>query len=299
MLTKAIIYNRKHHGVSQTKRIQVTVGATPDGLWGPRTVASVVAWQADHHLSADGMVGPETLTAMKAGASNQDRIDSLRWDTSENIQRLHRTGTRELVDVTELVIHESVTTSWLSTQRVLANRDLGVHLMIHEDGMVSQHGELTDIMSHCPKHNANSVGIEVVNPYEPRFMGEDCPWVEYINAPWAHRGSYVLATQAQCEALADVIADLIKRLDIEPIWHGLKIGDGEPHHWALTDVEPKAGETNKGIWAHQQIGGHADGSWPLMVAALILQGQDPQKSYGAAARAATGVRQWAIMPGGV
>ena len=47
------------------RRVQVVVGAMPDGEYGPKTAARVRAWQTAHHIAPiDGQVGPITATAM-------------------------------------------------------------------------------------------------------------------------------------------------------------------------------------------------------------------------------------------
>jgi hypothetical protein len=46
------------------KRIQAKVGAAQDGAYGQNTMGKVKAWQAAHHLAADGLVGPKTWAAM-------------------------------------------------------------------------------------------------------------------------------------------------------------------------------------------------------------------------------------------
>lgn len=45
------------------KDVQVIVGATADGIWGPKTTASVKIWQSAHHLVADGIWGPKSREA--------------------------------------------------------------------------------------------------------------------------------------------------------------------------------------------------------------------------------------------
>lgn len=57
----ALDYNdRQPYDQEDVKIIQLVVGATPDGLWGPRTVRSIALWQEEVGLDVDGKVGPET-----------------------------------------------------------------------------------------------------------------------------------------------------------------------------------------------------------------------------------------------
>ena len=42
------------------KKLQVKLGVDPIGKFGPKTEAAVKAWQAEHGLSADGIVGDKT-----------------------------------------------------------------------------------------------------------------------------------------------------------------------------------------------------------------------------------------------
>lgn len=67
MIAIAIAYNRGcNYGLATIRRIQRTVGASPDGIWGPRTIERVRAWQGAAGLDADGMVGPATLARFEA-----------------------------------------------------------------------------------------------------------------------------------------------------------------------------------------------------------------------------------------
>ena len=51
--------------------MQEVVGAEVDGKIGTGTVELIRAWQAERGLSADGIVGPVTKTAMLAGGELQ------------------------------------------------------------------------------------------------------------------------------------------------------------------------------------------------------------------------------------
>ncbi|MDD9944671.1 MAG: N-acetylmuramoyl-L-alanine amidase, partial [Myxococcales bacterium] len=79
--------------------------------------------------------------------------------------------------VNELILHETVTRSVDSTVKVLLKRKLGVQLIVGPDGEVTQHGDLAhDRLAHAGGHNGPSVGIEVVNPYYPKYASAKLPW---------------------------------------------------------------------------------------------------------------------------
>lgn len=49
---------------SDARKVQLVVGATPDGWFGPATERRVKAWQRKNGLVADGIVGPKTWAKM-------------------------------------------------------------------------------------------------------------------------------------------------------------------------------------------------------------------------------------------
>ena len=109
---------------------------------------------------------------------------------------------------TELVVHETVTRSVDDTVRVLKKRGLSVHLVLGPEGVFTQHGDLaSDVLWHAGRHNAASIGVEVVNPYYPKHLKPGLPWSRVIEAPWAHKGQYVLPTLAQAEAILTARGD--------------------------------------------------------------------------------------------
>lgn len=44
--------------------LQEKLGVTADGIFGKNTEAALLKYQAAHGLSADGIAGPDTFTAM-------------------------------------------------------------------------------------------------------------------------------------------------------------------------------------------------------------------------------------------
>lgn len=51
--------------VELVREVQGVVGVSQDGVYGPKTAAALVQWQAAHGLVADGEVGPATWAAMR------------------------------------------------------------------------------------------------------------------------------------------------------------------------------------------------------------------------------------------
>ncbi len=192
--------------------------------------------------------------------------------------------------VTEVIVHESVTTSADATVRVLKRRKLGVHLIVAADGRVTQHGDLAaDRLAHAGGHNGPSVGIEVTNPYYPRHLREGLPWSRVIDAPWAHGGRYVVPTPEQAEATAKLVGWLTspeaEGLTIPRTWIGL---DGAM--LALGRV-PGADQRRPGVYAHHNFH-HADGAWLVLYAWLRLEaGLTPCAAYEEAVHRAEGARR--------
>jgi len=197
--------------------------------------------------------------------------------------------------VTEFIIHETVTRSWSSTVQVLkpksdsnpGGRGLGVQLIADADGVVYQHGDLAkDLHWHGSQHNGPSIGIETVNPYEPRFAPAGGPWTDVIeDAPWAAGHKYVVPTPAQSEAVCRTIlwaASPNSGLAIPRTWIGL--------HGSLFLMGPfaAAGSVAPGIYAHHYFG-HGDGSWLVLYAWLRIEAKLSEEDARAEAiRLATG-----------
>ncbi len=200
--------------------------------------------------------------------------------------------------VTEVVVHETVTRSWSDTVDVLRQRGLGVHFIADADGTIYQHADLqSDEMWHASQHNGVSVGIEVVNPYEPGLAHPGGPWTGILdNVPWSASQrpakKYLLPTPEQAEATCQLINWLTSAaanpLTIPQKWPGLA-QSGEKVTLALSRVEACKTPPDPGVLAHMYFG-HGDGAWLVLYAWLRLEpGLDPQTAYEEAKRRAQGV----------
>jgi hypothetical protein len=199
-------------------------------------------------------------------------------------------------EVLEVVVHETVTRSWASTVDVLKQRGLGVHFIADADGTIYQHADLvTDEMWHASQHNGASVGIEVVNPYEPGLAPKGGPWTQVLdNTPWSasqHPAKqYLLPTPAQAEAtcmLVNWLTSTASGLTIPQKWPGLSQKDGKTT-LALGRVAACATPPDPGVLAHMYFG-HGDGAWLVLYSWLRLEAKlAPEDAYEAAKSLAQG-----------
>jgi hypothetical protein len=191
---------------------------------------------------------------------------------------------KRVCDVTEVIIHETVTSSAQATLDVLQQRNLGVHFIVGSDGTVHQHGDLKDdFLWHASEHNPQSIGIETVNPYYPHLAPANSVWSKVIDAPWADQGRYLVPTPTQAETVCQLISwfTTASGLAIPKTWRGLS-------EKKMCMVRTPVSELGPGIYAHHYFG-HADGAWLVLYAWLRLEpGLDPETAYDAACSLATG-----------
>ncbi len=196
---------------------------------------------------------------------------------------------RDKKAVDKIIIHETVTTSVYRTVKVLRRKGLGVHFIVGPNGHITQHGDLgTDWLYHAGSHNRSSIGIDIVNPYYPKYLKNGLPWTEVIDAPWAHRGNYVLPTPEQLEATTSLIQELTLNTDlhIPATWIGLQ--DNKISMGRVAIAQKK----QAGIYAHHYFA-HADGAWPVLYAWLRLEvGMTSDEAYKVARERSIDVRKY-------
>ena len=183
--------------------------------------------------------------------------------------------------IRRIVLHESVTRDVPRLLEVLEKRGLSVHYSVDRDGTVAEHVPASVTAHHGgPGHNADTIGIDVINPYYPRLE----PDGRAIDAVWAHRGAYLVVPQVQAEATWQLVERLAKRHGVPLLWPGAMV-NGE-YHWGRS---PTGREKDPGVHAHAEWG-HADGHFISFYGALRARGIGSDRAYRltmAAAQAAS------------
>lgn len=120
-----------------------------DGIYGQNTKAAVEAFQREHGLTADGIVGPATLA----------KLIPCRWKKSKRTIReiiVHCTATPEGRNYTvEQCRADHKKQGW---------SDIGYHYLIYRDGSIHTGRDVDLIGAHCAAggHNTYSVGVAYV-----------------------------------------------------------------------------------------------------------------------------------------
>lgn len=187
---------------------------------------------------------------------------------------------------TKFVLHE--TTGTRNPFEYLRGKRLSVQFVIEADGVVRQHADAASFCEHVGSHNGVSVGVEVVSPYYPDRRPKSGPWDTVIEAPWAHKGLYVVPTAPQAEAAAQltqmVCAHPHWRLEVPLVHRGLR-----GRRFMLSELSPDGRPA--GVYAHQHLGGHADGAWLALYTWMRLAvGMQPEDAYAEAIARVTGAR---------
>jgi len=172
---------------------------------------------------------------------------------------------------TEVVLHETCSSSARAAVDIARHHGRGMHLLIGTDGTVYQYADLLDdVCLHADGHNEQSVGVGIVSPFYPRMCPKNSPWTRQISAPWADEGTYVVPSPDQLEALVHLLLWLT----------GPETGLAIPLRWAgltgrdlLMGLAPNK-DLGDGIYAHQYIG-HVDGAWPALYAWMRIVGGLP------------------------
>ena len=126
------------------RQIQKALHIAADGIYGKLTAEAVTAFQRDHGLKADGIVGPATLAKL----------------IPQRLKKSSRT-------ITEIIVHCSATPEGknFTVQDIRAWHkargfaDIGYHYVVYRDGTVVEGRDIDIAGAHCTGHNTYSSGV--------------------------------------------------------------------------------------------------------------------------------------------
>jgi len=183
-----------------------------------------------------------------------------------------------------IVLHETNGNTAAQCKQTLARRKLGVQLIIDYDGHVSCHGDLYRVQWHGNQLNLESVGIEIVNPYNPVFVSPHlrdifCNTIPAEFWTWIPRNedkavkqllkakkmksvprAYITPTDEQITALERTIPVLCEVLEVPLEFPTINLSRRNPR---IKRWKQKAKPDGYGIVAHRDYASHADGRYPL------------------------------------
>lgn len=137
---------RKGSTGNDVKRLQGLLMVYQDGVFGPITEESVKAFQNEHGLFPDGIVGEKTWAVLEPKGIILKRSRRL-----IDLILVHCTATPDGKDYTVDQIRE-----W-HKDRGFA--DIGYHYVIYRDGSVHLGRDVDLIGAHCEGFNSHSIGV--------------------------------------------------------------------------------------------------------------------------------------------
>ena len=150
----AAIYKLGSPKSDMVAKIQRVLHLIPDGIYGQLTKEAVTAWQKEHGLTADGVVGPATLAKMFPEVAK----DSLGLKRSKRV-------------ITDIVVHctaskENVKMTVDQIRRIhMRDRgwsDIGYHYVVLLDGEVEPGRDVNLVGAHVSGYNSHSIGVVYV-----------------------------------------------------------------------------------------------------------------------------------------
>lgn len=153
------------------KQIQKITGCYPDGIWGKVTTECVKAWQKEHHLTADGIVGSKTLAAMGisvvANAVTTSKKEAFQRNDGTILKKSKRRIDYIVVHCTASPEGQEQTVEQIRAEHKKQGwSDIGYHYVVTLDGVVHVGRDVDIAGSHVAGYNANSIGVVYVGGLE-------------------------------------------------------------------------------------------------------------------------------------
>lgn len=153
------------------KQIQKITGCYPDGIWGKVTTECVKAWQKEHHLTADGIVGSKTLAAMGisvvANAVTTSKKEAFQRNDGTILKKSKRRIDYIVVHCTASPEGQEQTVEQIRAEHKKQGwSDIGYHYVVTLDGVVHVGRDVDIAGSHVAGYNAHSIGVVYVGGLE-------------------------------------------------------------------------------------------------------------------------------------
>ena len=180
---------------NDVKAVQTALKIEADGIFGVITEFAVKAFQRDHNLVVDGIVGDQTWASLFAPFHVAEKDNQL----------VLRKSVRK---ITEIIVHCTATPEGNDTtveairkahMRERGFSDIGYHYVVYLDGSIHEGRSVHQAGAHCSGHNSNSIGVVYVGGLE------NIPGVPYEKLPPKDT-----RTSAQKKALLKLVKALMK-----------------------------------------------------------------------------------------
>ena len=180
---------------NDVKAVQTALKIEADGIFGVITEFAVKAFQRDHNLVVDGIVGDQTWASLFPPFHVAEKDNQL----------VLRKSVRK---ITEIIVHCTATPEGNDTtveairkmhMRDKGFSDIGYHYVVYLDGSIHEGRSVHQAGAHCSGHNSNSIGVVYVGGLE------NIPGVPYEKLPPKDT-----RTSAQKKALLKLVKALMK-----------------------------------------------------------------------------------------
>ena len=133
------------------KILQHALHLVEDGIFGVITEEAVIAFQREHGLVLDGVVGDRTWEAL--GVKSQTNLQTNLQTSKRSINEIivHCSATPDGKDYTVAEIRKWHLARGFS--------DIGYHYVVYRDGSVHNGRSVNLIGAHCTGHNSHSIGV--------------------------------------------------------------------------------------------------------------------------------------------
>lgn len=146
---------------TEVQELQRRLNLIPDGIYGPLTDEAVRHLQASHHLSVDGICGPQTWNIVLSHNPGTCTSCSVPLSFGTILKRTTRTVKRLIVHCSATPEGKPVTVDQIRQWHVKDRgwSDIGYHYVILLDGTIKEGRDVNLIGAHTTGYNTGSIGI--------------------------------------------------------------------------------------------------------------------------------------------